>query len=156
MKRTNRLIAGVCALLVVHAGVVVWLNVAGDSSEVFPIFQWDLFSSVPPAASRDFTIRLVEVDGATLDEPVFFSEAREYLSTTRNQDAPIVFNGLGKALEDDALLRQAASLELVNGRFLAELSSARYEVVRRHYNVLERVECECFDDVVVLGEFAKS
>jgi hypothetical protein len=155
MKRTNRLIAGVCALLLVHTGVVVWLNVGGESSEVFPIFQWDLFSSVPPADSRDFTIRLVEVDGAALDEPVFFSEARQYLSTTRNQDAPIVFNGLGKALEDDAILRQAAALELVNGRFLAELSSARYQVVRRHFNLLDRMECNCFSDVQVLGEFAK-
>jgi hypothetical protein len=156
MKRTNRLIAAVCVLLLVHSGVVLWLARSRDESEVFPLFKWDLFSAAPLPDSRDFTIRLVEVNGVVLDEPVYFSEAREYVSTARNQDAPIVFNGLGKALEDDALLRQAASLELVNGRFLAELSSARYEVVRRHYNVLERIECDCFDDVVVLGEFAKS
>ena len=39
----------------------------------------------------------------------------------------------------------------LDDRWLAEVDTTTYELVRRDFDVLERVRCDCFRAVVVLG-----
>jgi hypothetical protein len=143
-----RILVGV---LVVYLAVVA-VNGPRNSTEIFPFFNWELFSRVPPAERESYSIRLVAVNGQAI-EPVYFEKARRYLSTTAIPDAATLLQriGLSVARGDDA--RADSQRRLFESRFLAELHSAQYELVRRRYSVLDRLECDCFTEETVVRRY---
>ena len=109
---------------------------------------------MPNAEQEDYGIRFVEVDGRPVDPPVYFEEADELISTSHSPVAQSTIRNIGRAVEQDRPGVLAENRALFEGRHLQELDSATYEVVKRRYDLIERVDCiDCFEDETVLDEF---
>jgi hypothetical protein len=140
------------------AVVVVYLLLLLDhgarrADERFPLFNWSLFSQVPGPEKQNFGLRLVEVDGVKLEEPVYYEDAQEFVTTSRSPDAYQLIQGIGKATQQDRPLQAASARETLETRYLQGLTSARYELVNRTYDVLDRFECDCYEEETVMAEF---
>jgi hypothetical protein len=134
--------------------VVVAEQEITDRGERLPVFSWSLFSEVPDAEKTDYGVRFLAVDGTPLDEPTYFELASDHLSTTRDPAAHSLIDQIGDSLVRDEPMRAALQRDLFESRFLQDLDGARYEVVRRTYDVLDRIECVgCYIDVEVLATF---
>lgn len=151
MKLTDRLAALGVLFIACYLGVLLWHG-PSRSPEVFPFFSWSLFSEVPDAVEVDYSVRFISVNGVTLDEPVFFEESKAFLRTASAPQAYQVIQQLGRAHDKNQDRRAAESQDLLDSQWLASLTSADYEVVRREFDILERLECDCYSNVVVLSE----
>jgi len=133
-RRTNRFFAAMAAayLVIAVAGRAV------RSDEFFPFASWSLFSKVPNEV-RDYTVRIVAVNGQTLDRPVDFENSRELFgSAAASHGARMSIQRIGEASgrEDaTAAARARASFEALHMR---EHRPVRYEVVERRYDPLKR------------------
>jgi hypothetical protein len=159
LRASERLARAILAFLLVYGLIVahaVFLQLTEHrtSEEIFPFFKWDLFSRVPNSDQEDYGIRFVEVDGRPVDPPVYFEEADELISTSRSPDAQSTIRNIGRAVEHDQPVVLAENRALFEGRQLQGLDSATYEVVKRRYDLIERIDCvDCFEDETVLDEF---
>lgn len=154
LSRADRVVAGTVAVLVGYVGLIGLRERTADGTELFPFFKWELFSSVPNRESQDFTIRLLEIDGRVLDEPLYFADAGEHISTAKSPDAVETINRFGEAVRDDRPLVADRQRTLVEGGFLYELGSARYQLVQRRFDLIDRIRCaDCFVEERVLAEF---
>jgi hypothetical protein len=147
-----RIVAATLALMLGYLGVLV-VNGPRNATEVLPFFNWSLFSRVPAPDQVHYSVRLLEIDGAALDPPVFFDEASDLLPGAQAPEANELLQHLGRSLEagDEAAVADArAALE---SRFLNGLDSAVYEVVRRRYDIVDRLECDCYLEETSLREF---
>jgi hypothetical protein len=148
-RGSQRIVAATLAVMVAYLGVI---GIRRGEDELLPFFTWSLFSRVPEREAVHYSIRLVEVDGRTLDPPVYFDEASALLATTQLPEANTTLQDLGRAVEagdEDAVDAARSTLE---SRFLNELDSATYEVVRRRFDIVDRVECDCFVEETTLRE----
>ena len=148
-----RIVAATVAVMAGYLGVLV-LNGPHNSDETLPFFNWSLFSRVPEREGTHYSIRLVEADGRPLDPPVYFDEADDILTTTQLPEASSVMQALGRAMEDGDDAAVEAARRRIESRFLAELDSATYEVVRRRFDIVDRLDCRCYDEETVLGELS--
>jgi len=159
VKRSERLAKAILAFLLVYGlifahAVFVQVTEHRASPERFPFFKWELFSRVPRSQQEDYGVRFVEVDGQPVDPPVYFEQADEFLSTSRSPDAQSTIRNIGRAVEHDQPVLLTDNRALFEGRHLQELESATYEVVKRRYDLVERVDCiGCFEEETVLDEF---
>jgi hypothetical protein len=154
-RRTDRLVWLAIGILAIYSlflarGSYAFSQYRGPS-EIFPFFHWELFSRVPEPIQETYGIRFTEMNGAVLDDPVYFEDS--ILPSHQSSNAHIVIQEIGGAYEtgDDAVDRYRTILE---SRYLEPLSGASYELVRREYDVEERYECDCFTTEVVLAEFS--
>jgi hypothetical protein len=152
-KGALRIVAATVAVMAGYLGVLV-VNGPRNADEALPFFNWSLFSRVPAREGTHYSIRLVEVDGSELDEPVYFDEASDIVSTSGLPEASTVMQDLGRAMEDGDEAAVDAARERLESRFLAELDSATYEVVRRRFDIVERLDCSCYLEETVLGELS--
>jgi hypothetical protein len=148
---TDRLVAIGAAFLVLYGSVLAW-NGPADADEAFPFFNWSLFSEMPDPIATDYSIRFTRVDGEDLAEPVYFEDAAEFVNTTGSPEAYQTIQRLGSALAGDRILQVAENQDRLELAFLAGLSQADYEVVRRRFDILERRECDCFISETVVAE----
>ena len=121
--------------------------------ERFPFFNWSLFSSVPGPERESYGVRLVEVDGARLEEPVYYENAEGIIATSSSPDAFQLIQVMGKATEANRPGQAASARETLETRYMQGVTSARYELVSRTYDVLERFECECYREEDSVAEF---
>lgn len=143
LRPSTRIVALLVVFLSVYAALLGF-TVARDSDAIFPFNRWDLFSKVPNAMSRNYSLRFVEVDGRVLDEPVYFDHAHGVVDDPGSPVASQLMQDLGHALsrgDDDAAFNAHLQLQ---ARFMQGIGSARYEVVYRTFDVLERHRCGCF------------
>jgi len=116
----------------------------------YPIDSWSLFSKVPNQIT-DYSIRIVELNGRPLTESIWFDQSPSKHSHSHN--ARTVILKMGSALEDGHE-READRLQNVFlSNFVSDLPGARFEFVRRRYEVLERFRTHQFDEVTVLRTF---
>lgn len=153
MRRTTIHLALTVAVLVVYSGVLLWV---GPTSHVeqFPFFKWQLFSKVPSEINTSYGVRLLEVDGQELDPPRYFEKSDDLFGNrARSPEAATLLKSWGGHLEAFRPLRAEASRELFETRFLQSATTVHYEVVKRRYDIIERVECDCFVSEEVIGEY---
>ena len=60
--------------------------------------------------------------------------------------------GQGVEAADPVSVEEAR--RVLESRYLGHFDALSYELVRRRYDVLDRVTCDCFTDEVVIGEFS--
>jgi hypothetical protein len=150
MTRTDRLVALGATFLLAYVAVLVW-NGPESTEEAFPVFNWSLFSEMPDPILTDYSLRFTSANGEVLEEPVFFEEARRLLPTAfQRPDAYLVIQQLGSSIANDQPYRFATTKNVLDDRWLAELASADYEIVRRTFDIRERARCDCYTDVEVL------
>ena len=155
MRRTRRLAWLVVGILGVYSfflaqGVYAYSQERG-ARETFPFFIWDLFSRVPQPDQVSYGMRLTEMDGTRLDEPVYYEETT--LPTHQSSAAQGMIGTIGGAFESGDGDRVDRYRTIWESRYLQPLTSARYELVRREYDVEERHDCGCYRREVVVAEF---
>jgi len=140
------------ALMAVYSGVL-WWNGPTSNHEMFPVFNWQLFSKVPPAVNTSYGIRVLEVDGEAVDPPRYFEESKDIFPHAKSPEAATLIRAFGGHLEAGRMPEVAFVREVLESRYFEPHTSVRYQVVRRRYHVLERVECECYLAEEVMDEF---
>ena len=122
-------------------------------NEKFPIFSWDLFSTAPNPTSTDYSLRLVAADGLTTPVPVYY-ERSGLQSGGQQIQGYTALQRIGRAL-DQGHKRQADTLRTAfESTYLNKLTHLRYEVVKRTFNIRDRVDCDsCFIKTTVLGTY---
>jgi len=143
------------AFIAVYAGAILWRG-PFNGDLLFPFHRWELFSQVPPATNRTYSIRLLEVDGKVLDPPRYFDEAHGYVDQPNSPVASQLMSDLGSALRRGDLDRSVKAKIQLESRFMQGRRTARYEVVLRTFDILERFECDCFTSEEVVGTLEKS
>ena len=122
-------------------------------AEVFPIATWELFSYVPRSENSDFGVKLLAVNGTTLNPPIYFEKAPQFFTKIHSIDAYMTIQSLGKALlandESTAMIYQ----DLLENVYLADQSHITYVVMQRRYHLLERWNHGTFLSEVELGVF---
>lgn len=151
MGRTQVAVRVVVVFLVAYAGLMA-VRGPHHPDQVYPVARWDLFSRVPPSERTSYSIRFVEVDGRVLDEPVYFEKADAFVGNTASPTAYQLLQDLGRAAEREQPLRMAGYLDLLTTSHLQTIGSARIEVVKRRFDIVERLECDCFLQEDVLAE----
>ncbi len=138
---------------VVAVALVVYLLVASlPRQEIFPFFDWGLFSVVPKAEETDYGLRLFKVDGVELAEPTFFEESEGLFSSATSPNSNEMIQALGRAVrsEDEEAARHALALirtAMLDGR------AADIEIVLRTYDIVDRARFRNFTAVVPLRRF---
>jgi hypothetical protein len=150
MKHTDRLAVVGVAFVALYGAVLAWHGPA-RTVEVFPFFNWSLFSTVPERVSTDYSIRFIDVGGDALDPPVYFEEARSFLPTSASPGARQVIRELGKAVDEGHPLRLVRNQQILEREYLAALEQADYELVRRRFDIVDRRSCDCFISETVIG-----
>ena len=152
VRRSTRLVLCVVAVLTVY-GTLMAQNGLRAPRERFPFFKWELFSRIPPPQRDSYSIRLIEVNGEKLEKPVYFEDAKGIIGRSNSPEGYQTLQQFGRAVERGQFLRSANTKEILESRFMPELTQARYELVQRHFDVLERIECHCFISEKVIGEY---
>jgi len=136
-------------------GLVLLVNGPFNDDAVFPFHRWELFSQVPPRTNQSFSIRLVEVDGAPVDPPVYFDAAGRYVSQPQSPVASQLMREIGWGFVLGDHKRVLRSQQLLEARFMPNIRTARYQVVRRTFDVLDVRKCDCFLSEEVVGVLEK-
>ena len=151
-RRTSVLLTLTAALLVGYCGVLLWVGPT-SARETFPFFNWQLFSKVPPEVNTSYGVRILEVDGVDVDPPRYFEASPDLFPSAKAPEASTAALAWGRHLRADRELESAVAQDLFEARFFASATTVRYEFVERRYDVIERVDCECYVSEEVLGEF---
>lgn len=145
-------------LVVLFSCLAGYLGLAATSGssvddEVFPFFNWHLYSSVESRVRSSIGLRLVEIDGEPV-EPFYFEQRPGVIPQANSPDAVVLLQRWGRQVLSGDEAGAEASRALFEGRFLRTLGSARYELVRRTFHLLERVSCEdCYLREEVIGAY---
>lgn len=151
MRRSTKQFLALAACMALYVAVLL----TGDSrtdSEKFPIFNWHLYSSVASETRTSTGVRFVEVNGLPV-EPFYFEERPGILPMASSPDAIVLQQRWGNQLLEGDDAGAAETQALFEARFMATLDSARYEVVRRTYHLLDRLTCDCYLEEEVIGAF---
>ena len=122
-------------------GYAVFASIPED--EVFPFFDWDLFSVVPHAEETDYGLRVIEVDGEPLPQPLFLEETDGLFPLSRSPTANEIVQALGAAVrrgDDSETARALALLKTV----VLEPHEVTFEMVLRDYDIVERARSRRF------------
>lgn len=133
----RRLQTGLLSILILYAAI----GVAADrlripETRIFPIFSWSLFSRVPGPYVHDYALRIIAVNGAALDAPLYYQDCGEWFAKTRNSTAYALTQRLGRALAADDGPRASRLHRMVETFALHGPRSVRYEVVERRSHIL--------------------
>lgn len=158
MRQAERLARFTAVLLLIYSlivarGVFYVVHEERTAPEVFPFFVWELFSRVPRAERESYALRFVEVNGDPLDTPVYFEKAGAFLSMSHSPDAQVVIRQIGEALAAGQPFRMTSNRDILEARFMDRLTSAEYEIVRIRFDVLDRIDCDCFIQETPIAQF---
>lgn len=125
------------------------IAVGAGADEVIPLFRWNLFSTVPAPVHTDYSIRLLGRGGA---RPGQYYEETGLSSGGREAQAYEAMQTLGSATERN-LASASERRRAFASTYLSGLAPGRYQIVRRTYDLKDRITCECFESERVLGEY---
>lgn len=120
-------------ILVLQVGASHLLLPSLHKADVYPLYDWNLFSYTPPV--RDFfTVKVLELDGQKLETPVWVINDREQFPGRQRHLVPHQSFRLGKAL------REASQNPADLSRFQQELEQNLF--FRHHQAVYEITHAE--------------
>jgi len=120
--------------------------------EVFPCYSWFLFALVPGRESP-YAVRLLEVRGQKLAEPVLFQDAEDFVAEPHNVMAHEIVQQLGMAVEKGTMDEQVRLRRVMEKDFLPV--PCRYELVVLTYEPLTRWRTGRYD-VRSLAEYSST
>jgi hypothetical protein len=122
-------------------------------TEKFPIFSWDLFSQAPNPRATDFSIRLLAADGMRTPLPVYYERSNLQQGGQEIQGFTAL-QRIGGAYDRGDKRRGDTLRSTFESTYLSGLKNVRYEVVKRTYNIRDRVDCDsCYSKETVLGTY---
>ncbi len=135
-------------------GLVLLVNGPFNDHIVFPFERWELFSQVPPATNQSFSIRFSRSMAHPVD-PMYFDAAGAYVSLPQSPVASQLMREIGSGLVRHDQTRVVNAQRLFEARFMPNIRTARYEVVRRTFRILDRRKSNCFLSEEVVGVLEK-
>jgi hypothetical protein len=148
-RRTN---LALVALGVVYVSIAVERERVMGREEIYPFAAWSLFSMVHNEC-RDYSVRVLEVNGTKLERPIYFEDAVGYFPSATHNGARMCIQRLGAAIEQKNALaaeRERAELE---GMHLHARRSVGYDLVKRRYDPLVRFREGTFLEERTLATF---
>jgi hypothetical protein len=120
--------------------------------EVFPCYSWFLFALVPGQESQ-YAVRLEEVRGQKLAEPVLFQDADNIVDEPHSVTARELVQRLGAAVENGQTDEQLRLRRVLEKNYLP--TPCRYELVVMTYEPLTRWRTGRYD-VRSLAEYSST
>lgn len=144
-RRRDRFVPAYLRLKILAAVVLCGYAVAAvavkaafrHEREVFPLFSWSLYSTVPREAA-DYGMRILAVEGRRLHPPLFFEDAKSYFPHVHQAQLIATVQFLGRALDSGNTEAVKRYRRLLERHHLRGRGAVRYEIVRRRYNTLAR------------------
>lgn len=124
-------------------------TLALPSQEMFPCYSWFLFALVPGRESQ-YAIRLEEVRGQKLAQPVLFQDADNFVDEPHSVTARELVQRFGAAVERGQTDEQMRLRRVMEKNYLP--TTCRYELVVITYEPLTRWRTGHYD-VQSLGEY---
>lgn len=124
--------------------------------ELFPFFNWSLFSTSTDRKS-DTTLLIRSIDGHPIEPPQLFFDMKDEFSAAQRKDSRLIklVDKWAYALRHDDAETAARLRSVVEDTFMSDVGSVEYDVVRLFYNPLQRLRLGTIDSIKVLGTFAK-
>jgi hypothetical protein len=139
--RTYRLtIVAIIAFAVVYpaiSGSVLLFGRSIGMDEVYPFAPWALFCFVPNQ-EVDYGIRLCSVDGKRLDPPQLYEEYLGLDSSQRTIGYAMIQRLGHYANQHDTVQFQSQRQQFEQSFLNPHLRNAKYELIERRYDVLDR------------------
>lgn len=120
--------------------------------EVFPCYSWFLFELVPGRESQ-YAVRLREVHGQKLAEPVLFQDAEDFVAEPHNVMMRDLVQQLGAEVEKGRMDEQVRLRRVMEKDYLP--TPCRYELVVLTYEPLIRWRTGRYD-VRSLAEYSST
>lgn len=140
------------AIFLVHLSISHFLLPAIHKVDLYPFYNWDLFSFTPTEVNQ-FFIRIHSVDGKQLNPPQFLFNNRELYSGKNFKLVPPQIIRLGHSiLEKQDSKTNLYKTELENNLFYGH-HSAVYEIVESKINIREVLKNQTVKTFHSLGKF---
>ena len=126
------------------------------TEEIFPFFNWSLFS----VSSNERTISVIRFDSINekpLPSPRLYYDMGEIFAYAKQRDSTVwkTVETLASAIQHDDQEMISRARKLIEDRYMAELKSADYAVVRLTYDPIERLRFGTVKDSAVLATYRK-
>jgi len=112
-------------------------------TEYFPFYSWDLFSYVPNQIN-DYGVLINEINGESLENPIYFETATLYFSAADSITAFNLIQQWGHA----AVAQDNAKMEDIQKQFennyLSEQAQIQYQLMKRSYNPIDLYQSRTF------------
>lgn len=131
------------------------LRMRSHPNEIYPVFSWALFCSVPTENS-DFAIRIIEIDGQELKPDVWLEDAHQWFPNLLPERREVAKWTLRAASlhETNATETPDWCRRIENDVFLQKHEFVLYQVCRRTFDVRDRVRTGRFTDINVIRQFS--
>lgn len=151
--RVSRLFA---PLLVCVYIMMVAVEHKSKSNEIFPFFNWSLFSSISSLKTVP-ALRLHSINGRTLPSPRLYFDMGETFVLARQRDVNCwkTVLALVDALRADDKEKVGRMRRLIEQRYMAEAGQAEYDVVMLTYEPIHRLRTGEIEDIAVLASYTK-
>ena len=130
-----RILRGWVALFLAGYFALGLLTLLLPRREVFPLYSWFLFALVPGQESR-YALRLQEVRGQKLAEPLLYQDAESFVADPHNVTVREIVQQFGLAVEKGQVQEQLRIRRMMEKDHLPP--SCRYELVIITYDPLAR------------------
>jgi len=126
------------------------------TEEIFPFFNWSLFS----VTSNERTISVIRFDSINekpLPSPRLYFDMGDIFASAKQRDPTVwkTTETLASAIQHDDQETISRARKLIEDRYMAELKSADYAIVRLTYDPIERLRYGAVKDSVVLAIYRK-
>jgi hypothetical protein len=141
-----------------YVGVVFYKGRLDDSRpEVFPFFNWSLFSSSGSLRAEN-AVLVRSIDGRTLPSPRLYYDMKETFVHAKLRDVNFAkaVQSLGQALHAHNEESVARMRSVIEQRYMADVSSAKYDVVLLTYDPIRRLRTGEIKKIAVLASYTKT
>lgn len=150
MKHYRNLQWRIVFVFIVYTAVSLYAK-AHMGDELFPFFNWSLFTKIPNE-KNDYGLRITMIEGEALESPIYFESADDWLAEAHSIVAYNAIQDFGRAVRDEDEALVAEIRPYIESLYL-ENKPMRYDVVRRTYTPLERWQTGEFANEALLGQF---
>lgn len=124
--------------------------------EVFPFFNWSLFSS--SSASRiDRVIIIKSINGAPLDEPTYFYNTKGIFRAADSKDSKLAksVDRLAVARMTKNIAAEKAVRALIEQQYMNEVETVEYDVASIRYDPIVRFKTGEIDSTSIIASYRK-
>lgn len=125
--------------------------------EIFPFFNWSLFSS-SSGDRNEYALLVRSIDGQALAKPQLFYDMKDAFIHARQRDINVskVTQELGSALHQNKPQLAYEKRRMIEDRFMADAREVEYDLVMLHFDPIERLETGKIQDQHVVASYRKA
>ncbi|HUT49522.1 MAG TPA: hypothetical protein VM325_09290 [Alphaproteobacteria bacterium] len=144
----------VLGLLVAYLCIAVAGGVQSPKGEIFPFFNWSLFTYVSDHRQL-IEIEILAINGVRLDAPTRFHDLPKQFAGARNKSVSILklASRMAAAHIDGDQARFRSLRKVLEATYLAEAERLKYRLVANRYHPIERWRDGSIRSTIVIGEY---